>query len=288
MYTIKEIKAFVRFCEKSISYRVGRLPSQCRASILGNGIHAFWFRREVNFGDLITPLILNKYGYTPIYTQPNKARLIATGSILEFLTEDYSGLIVGSGFISKGDNRQFPHAKILSVRGELTRKRLSLPADIALGDSGLIASDLMPKRQSKQYVLGIVAHYAEKNDAVYLKLRANLGDAVLFIDPQNQPLKVFDEIDRCENILSSSLHGLIAADSMGIPNRWLSSTKLVGGEFKFHDYYSSIEFYDTPITLLGNESLHELIAQVKPKRYDIIQRRKDSILNIWGNIGAYI
>jgi len=44
---------------------------------------------------------------------------------------------------------------------------------------------------------------------------------------------------------------LIAADAYGIPSRWLMlSNKLVGGEFKFQDYYRSIgEFDQTPTTL---------------------------------------
>ena len=39
--------------------------------------------------------------------------------------------------------------------------------------------------------------------------------------------------------MSSALHGLICADSLGIPNQHIIlGEKVVGGEYKFKDYYS--------------------------------------------------
>ena len=41
-------------------------------------------------------------------------------------------------------------------------------------------------------------------------------------------------------MISSSLHGLIASDSLGIPNmRFVASDKIIGGDYKYNDYYSS-------------------------------------------------
>ena len=61
-----------------------------------------------------------------------------------------------------------------------------------------------------------------------------------FIDVQNEPETVLKEISECENIISTGLHGLIIADSYGIPNCWCEiSDKILGNRFKFHDYFSS-------------------------------------------------
>ena len=44
-------------------------------------------------------------------------------------------------------------------------------------------------------------------------------------------------IGECEMIASSSLHGLIVADALGIPNWRVSfARELKGGDFKFRDY----------------------------------------------------
>jgi pyruvyltransferase len=49
-----------------------------------------------------------------------------------------------------------------------------------------------------------------------------------------------DQLCRCRVIASSSLHGLIAADAYDIPFVWISlSKRLVGGDFKFRDYFLS-------------------------------------------------
>ena len=40
--------------------------------------------------------------------------------------------------------------------------------------------------------------------------------------------------------MSSAMHGLIAADAMGIPNvRLVLSDRILGGDYKFTDYYSA-------------------------------------------------
>src|SRR5690606_40827407 len=53
-------------------------------------LHSFPTRRS-------SDLVLRHYGFTPIYTKPHKADLISTGSILERISEDYQGIVLGSG-----------------------------------------------------------------------------------------------------------------------------------------------------------------------------------------------
>ncbi len=65
---------------------------------------------------------------------------------------------------------------------------------------------------------------------------------------RQHPSAVIKQIAECECIVSSSLHGLIIADSLGIPNIHVKVTNnLLGDGFKFDDYYSA---YHLPHTLI--------------------------------------
>ncbi len=69
-----------------------------------------------------------------------------------------------------------------------------------------------------------------------------------------------NELLEVENVISSSLHGLIMADAYGIPNARVNiSNKLIGGDFKFKDYYMSVDRkIDLGLQLNKNTSLSEI------------------------------
>ena len=48
------------------------------------------------------------------------------------------------------------------------------------------------------------------------------------------------------------MHGLIAADSLGIPNQWFAlSEQVIGNGYKFADYYSVFEINPKSIDVLN-------------------------------------
>ena len=241
--------------------------------IQGNSINTFWYLKNKNFGDLLNPDILRYYGFTPLNISKNAADVITSGSILQSLPKSFSGYIIGSGLI---DDRklELPNAKILSVRGELTRERINANKNTPLGDPGLLISLIYPKREEKIYILGIVPHYIDKKNATIQKIQKRYPREIKIIDVQRKPQKVVNEIDQCENILSSSLHGVIAADSLSIRNGWLQlSQKVRGGGFKFYDYASALDRSINPHFLSGEETLSQLIEMTRIINYDVSQRR---------------
>ena len=61
------------------------------------------------------------------------------------------------------------------------------------------------------------------------------------------------QIAQCRCVLSSSLHGLIAADSFHIPNLHIVfSDRPLGDGYKFDDYYSAYDVQHRPWDLRVN------------------------------------
>jgi pyruvyltransferase len=220
----------------------------------------YWYDTVVNFGDLLTPTLLKKHDISPVWYPLDKAKIVVVGSILHILPENFSGFIVGAGLF-KDVPIKFPHAKILAVRGNLTKSIIDAPASTVMGDPGLLADTLIETRQKKQFTLGIVPHYVDKSDERIQKIFDRYKNEILIIDVQRKPADVISDIDRCEHIISSSLHGMIVADSLGIPNTWtILSDKVRGGGFKFYDYASAFGMKYDPQYLTGNESMTELVS----------------------------
>lgn len=240
-------------------------------------LKTYWWPGRVNFGDLLTKDILKTYNFNPKYAKPDEAQLVCIGSVLQWIPESYSGYILGSGLM-KPMNRHFTGASILSIRGNLTRQCLGLPKDVPLGDPGLISDRLLSHRQKKKYVLGLIPHFENKDDIKIQSFIEKYPNDVLIIDVERQPSDVVKEIDECQFIASSSLHGLIVADSFGIPNTWLHISKSVGGgKFKFDDYGTSIRKEINPFIFTGNESLSELISSTSRTQVNLVNDLKMEI-----------
>jgi hypothetical protein len=96
------------------------------------------------------------------------------------------------------------------------------------------------------------------------------------VDVFSPPLQILEKIRAAEFVFSSAMHGLIAADSLHVPNAWLKlSDELRGEDFKFRDYYSvfNIEprpLVPTPDLLKHTKALIETYA--RPGLNDIQQR----------------
>jgi len=238
------------------------MTSSAIGDLYHNRINAFWELRFSNSGDLITPLLLKRYGFTPVHSYPNEAAFFSCGSVMEKIPPDFSGFILGTGFMYRDSIRSFNKAKILALRGELTRDKISAPKDTVLGDPGLLVSRFLAKRQKKHFKLGIVPHFVDKKDERIERFCQKYKRDVLLIDIQKHPLDVLLNVDKCEYILSSSLHGLVFADSLDIPNVWISLSDRVSGKgFKFYDYNSAIGKNQEPLAVTGNETLSGFITQ---------------------------
>lgn len=100
------------------------------------------------------------------------------------------------------------------------------------------------------------------------------------LDVKCTPKTMANSIAECETVLSSSLHGLIFADSLGIPNKWITFEKnLIGGCFKFDDYYSCFEEENIPWSIHPDSSIGDMVKQVSLRDSTKVATLKGGILD---------
>ncbi|WP_404434877.1 polysaccharide pyruvyl transferase family protein [Microbacterium lacus] len=202
-------------------------------------IPAHWWDGHPNFGDDLTPWLLPRYGFVPVYRRARDAQLIGVGSILEFVPEDFEGAIWGSGLIREVA-RPLPRAHVLAVRGALTRDLIGAPASTPLGDPGLLVALHIPRPKTRWRV-GVVPHGHHVSHVGLRTAISEAGAGVHVIDVHRSAAQVVREIAACEMIVTTSLHGLVTADSYGVPAVWTTlDPPLEGGDFKFRDYESAV------------------------------------------------
>ncbi|MBZ9652093.1 polysaccharide pyruvyl transferase family protein [Psychroflexus montanilacus] len=215
-----------------------------------------------NFGDNFNFDLIKYFGYNLIWTKDyKKSQVSLTGSILGSYLNDFNGFILGSGFIRSGFKR-FPNDwKVKLIRGPLSAQQCSAK-DVVYGDPGLLASIVYNDlKKTKKYKLGIIPHSQD-----YDSLKSLEFNDVLIINPREKSRLVASNVLKCEAIGSSSLHGLIFADSFGIPNIHIKlSDKLTGGNHKFVDYYSAFNIKHDFIDLRSEKFDIKAINQIKQK-----------------------
>jgi pyruvyltransferase len=201
-----------------------------------------------NFGDelskFITKKLLNKNKYKLVFNKNNiDLNLVCIGSYIHCAKDN--SYIFGSGVRTENNienGHKYKNLNICAVRGPLTKKFLEKKNIIVpeiYGDPGLLLPIFYkPKKLTElKNKIGIVPHKSNYNK--YLnKIDKN---KYFLINPMDKWEHVVIYIISCKYILSSSLHGLIISDAYNIPNIWLDEYKLSEGDFKFKDYFLSIE-----------------------------------------------
>lgn len=206
--------------------------------ILPERPRAYWFRGTSNFGDQLSPHVLRWVtGVKPIWVPPTySGKVLATGSILEAAAED--DVVWGSGLIRSRVFRPPRDVTFLAVRGPLTRAMIHGDGDVpeVYGDPATLLPSFYMPATTQRHEIGVVPHYVDRS-SVQVE-----DPSILLIDVRRHWQEVVDQILSCAVILSSSLHGLIVAEAYGIPASWIRITdKILGGTFKFDDYYLSTD-----------------------------------------------
>ena len=207
-----------------------------------------------NWGDDINVYLLEKISRKKIIIRNQSlfhrftkdVNYICIGSILG-LYENSHSVIWGAGFIDSDKSLLCKPSKICSVRGKYTHEmlqKIGYDCPAVYGDPALLVSRFyVPHIENKPlFRIGFILHYVDSNNDLIKTYMQEHGDCLIIsLSEYELWTDVVDKICSCEFIISSSLHGLIVSDSYGIPNAWVRlSDKVLGGNFKFHDYFSSV------------------------------------------------
>ena len=191
----------------------------------------------------------------------------------------------GTGFICAEGPNEAPFnrkMRFLAVRGEMSKDRVErltgrkLGADFPTGDGGILTAQLFDKPIHKRCELGIIPHFSEQDAPAFQKLLSLSPNAKL-IDITGDVMETCEMIASCEYILSSSLHGLIIADSFGIPNLHVKATDRMRGDgFKFMDYYSAYGLRDDAVDLNQDAlpAINDIIDRYRIDRGLVEEKKK--------------
>lgn len=203
-----------------------------------------FLRPKENAGDLLGPSLVDR-----IVRQRGlsigdirRPRLISIGSVLHFARD--GDTIWGSGINGKAplSMLQFSRLDIRAVRGPLTAAVLrerGFDVPEVYGDPGILTARFWPQVPSGRGGRVYVPHMREK-----VSWRTALRARV--VTPL-QPLDRFiARIAEADVVYSTSLHGIIIAESFGIPAVLLRNRS---GEtpFKYDDYYQGTGRHGMPV-----------------------------------------
>ena len=240
-------------------------------------INVSWYTGQGgrNWGDALSPHIAallsgKKISHVNPWDTSDAFRYYVIGSIVP--PSSSNSEIWGSGIIKRIENIRIKPKKIHAVRGPLTREifiKNNIECPEVYGDPALLYPRFYNPKIEKQYKYGIIPHYVDQNSSWVERQKQRTDVLVIdILDPIN---KVVDDIKKCETILSSTLHGIICADSYKIPAYWIKlSDKVIGNGFKFNDYFLSVDReINTPFIPKNNTKIEEFSSNFYQYAIDI-------------------
>lgn len=229
-----------------------------------------------NFGDYIAGPIYDYMLKRNNLDKDKKVKgtkhLYTIGSILLIGHQDAtiwgSGILMGEPDNFIWSRNRYRQLDVRCVRGPLTMKRLKENgidvSDCKIGDPGVLMPLVYQPSKETKRDFGILIHMSQMDDSEHKKEYEKYSSHIIDIMTDDYQ-KTIDEICSCDFVISSTLHGIIIAESYGIPAILLERFEF--DDFKYMDYYLSTgrEEKDIPIA----ESIEAAIAMEKPAVPDL-------------------
>jgi len=174
-----------------------------------------------NFGDWLSPYLLQKYSrsrieFQPLH-QPTKApHIVAVGSIGRFIGRN--SIVVGTG-VSSLEYPLEPQAKYFSLRGPRSAALLAEsggPVVDSFGDPALLISRIYPViRGETNGKVAFIRHHSHR--ALPIKLPEHFEELNVLRSHSAQIEELLIGLNHYEAVVTSAMHVFIVCQSYGIP-----------------------------------------------------------------------
>lgn len=243
--------------------------------VLNDHINLFYWRlssHSENLGDYLSKVVVSHFMPPHQNSAKNKVTLYAIGSVLGFRCQDAT--VWGSGILYKHtitqDRLRYSTLDIRAVRGPKTRQLLldvGKDCPEVYGDPAILMPLIFkPENIVKKHRVSVVLHYAHENCLIPANLNCNLISIVT-----DDYESFITNIMESELVISSSLHGIILAETYGVPAILLSANKQ--RLFKYEDWYHSTGRYDIVIA----NSIEEALT-MQPMPLPNLQKMQENLL----------
>ena len=198
-------------------------------------------RRPDNFGDLLGPVVVDELVRRRGLAEPGRpARLLSVGSILRLARDGDTVWGTGANGKSLTLAHDFTDLDVRAVRGPLTRDFLrgrGVDVPEVYGDPGLLVGRLWSRSElAGDRPRRAVTVVPNLHDVAGLRRHPAALAGHHLLDPRSPLEDCLGTIAASAMVVGSSLHGIVVAESLGIPARLV----VPGTEplFKYEDYYA--------------------------------------------------
>jgi pyruvyltransferase len=196
---------------------IGRRELNLRKLISARNASSFFTKG--NAGDIMAENILHFFYKMPIQNIKNgENRLLCVGSIAHRISE--GDLVCGIGMKSDSIPSAFDvRCNIWGLRGPVSydlfkKKGHDLSQVKFLADPGLLLKKIIPESeiQTQPGKIIFIPHYRER-----FLYKDRIGKEIVLVDIDSDPFILAGKIQAAELVISSSLHGIIFAQSLNKP-----------------------------------------------------------------------
>lgn len=202
-----------------------------------------------NFGDWLSPYLIQKYSQKKIQFQPlndgsKVPHLVAIGSVGRFIKK--SSIVVGTG-VSSHEFLLESQAKYFSLRGPRTAELLMKsggPRVDSFGDPAILVSRIYPIIQGERNGrVALVRHHSHRSLPV--RMPENMDEISVLRSHSAQIEELFIALNHYDAVITSAMHVFITCQAYGIPVALVTFKGFEGAVHgdgsKYLDYAEGVE-----------------------------------------------